>query len=136
MTNRRTVSSALVGLLLMAPVTAALAHHSFAAQYDGKKSTMIEGTVTKVEWMNPHAYFFVDVEDPKTGKVATWSCEMAAPAVLIRSGWTRNALKVGDQVSVAGSLSRDGATALSATSITLSESGKKLFTQERGAAAN
>ncbi|MDR2215586.1 MAG: hypothetical protein LBE59_07075 [Nevskiaceae bacterium] len=132
MTYRRTIPGVLAALMVMAPLGAALAHHSFAAQYDGRKTVTIEGAVTKVEWMNPHGYFFVDVVDPATGNVTSWSCEIAAPAALMRSGWTRNSLKPGDLVVVEGALARDGANALNAGNVTLAASGKKLF----GRAAN
>lgn len=116
----------------MVPLTDSAAHHSFAAQYDAATAVKIEGVVVKIEWMNPHAYFFVDVEDPATGKVQTWSAEMGAPAVLVRRGWTRNSLKVGDLVTVDGAAARDGSASLNAQSVVLTDTGERLFTRSEG----
>ena len=86
----------------------ALAHHSFAAQYDANKPITLTGKVTKVEWMNPHVYFYVDVKDDK-GAVTSWACEMGGgPNSLIRQGWTKDSLKVDDTVTVEGFLAKDG----------------------------
>jgi hypothetical protein len=101
-----------------------VAHHSFAAEFDSAKSINITGVVTKVEWMNPHVYFYVDVKDPKTGKVANWGCEMGSPNGLTRTGWTRNTLKVGMVIQVEGSQAKDGSTVANARNVTVD--GKKL----------
>ena len=101
-----------------------LAHHSFAAEFDSAKSINLTGVVTKVEWMNPHVYFYVDVKDAKTGKVANWGCEMGSPNGLTRTGWTRNTLKVGMVVQVEGSQAKDGSTVANARNVTVD--GKKL----------
>lgn len=106
------------------------AHHSFTAEYDGNQPLNLRGTVTKVEWMNPHARFYVDVVDEK-GTVATWNIELASPNSLVRNGWTRNSLKVGDQVTVKGYAARSGAKMASAASVTLAD-GRSVFA---GAAA-
>ena len=96
---------AAAGLLVSAvPV---LAHHSFAAEYDATKPVTLKGTVTKVEWMNPHARFYVDVKDEK-GARTNWNLELASPNALVRRGWTRKSLNVGDEVTVQGSLAKDG----------------------------
>src|SRR5262244_1815113 len=107
-----------------------LAHHSFAAQYDRNKPATLTGPVTKVDWINPHARFFMDVKDA-AGKVVNWEVELAAPAMLIRRGWTRNDLKVGENVTVNGSLAKDGSSLLNATNVTLSD-GKKVFAGSSG----
>jgi hypothetical protein len=107
-----------------------LAHHSFAAQYDRNKPATLTGPVTKVDWINPHARFFVDAKDA-SGKVANWEIELAAPAMLLRRGWTRNSLKVGENVTVAGSLAKDGSNLLNASTVTLSD-GKKVFAGSSG----
>jgi hypothetical protein len=113
---------ALVALVVSAgPV---LAHHSFAAEFDSASAVNLEGVVTKVEWMNPHVYFYVDVKDPKTGKVANWGCEMGSPNGLTRGGWTRSTLKVGMIVKVEGSAAKDGSTVANAKNVTVD--GKKL----------
>jgi hypothetical protein len=102
-----------------------LAHHSFAAEYDRSKSVTLKGAVTKVEWMNPHARFYVDVKDDK-GAVTNWEFELGSPNGLMRSGWTRNSLKQGDVVTVAGSLAKDGSHLANASSVTL-DNGKKVL---------
>jgi len=104
----------------------ALAHHSFAAEYDNKKPIDLTGTVTKVEWMNPHARFYLDVKDEKTGAVTNWEFELGSPNGLMRQGWTRNSMKIGDSVSVQGSLAKDGSNLANARTVKLSD-GKKLF---------
>jgi hypothetical protein len=103
----------------------ALAHHSFAAEYDNKKPVDLTGTVTKVEWMNPHARFYLDVKDD-SGKVTNWEFELGSPNGLMRQGWTRNSMKIGDSVSVQGSLAKDGSNLANARTVKLSD-GRKLF---------
>ncbi len=103
----------------------ALAHHSFAAEYDAKKPVDMTGTVTKVEWMNPHARFYIDVKDD-AGKVTNWEFELGSPNGLMRQGWTRNSLKEGDTVSVQGSLAKDGSSLANARTVKLSD-GRRLF---------
>jgi Family of unknown function (DUF6152) len=105
--------------------TPALAHHSFSAQYDGEKIVNLTGTVTKIEWQNPHVYIYVDVADDK-GVYAQWALEMGAPAVLTRTqGWTRSTLNIGDQINVEGRGARDGSNLANARTVTLT-SGEKL----------
>jgi hypothetical protein len=84
-----------------------MAHHSFAAEYDSRKTITIHGVVQKVAWMNPHAYVWVDVKD-ESGKVTTYAFESLSPNALMRGGWTRNSLKPGDEVTVDGYLAKDG----------------------------
>jgi hypothetical protein len=103
----------------------AVAHHSFAAEYDSKKPIEFSGTVTKVEWMNPHARFYVDVKDD-AGKVTNWELELGSPNGLMRQGWTRNSLKIGDVVSVQGSMAKDGANLANARTVKLAD-GRRLF---------
>ena len=110
--------------LLATSVTPASAHHSFAAEFDTGKSIDFTGVVTKVEWMNPHVYFYVDVKDPKTGKVMNWGCEMGSPNGLTRQGWTRATMKVGMVVRVEGSAAKDGSNIANARNVTVD--GKKL----------
>src|SRR5690242_21959131 len=85
------------------------AHHSFAAEYDGNKPVKLTGAVTKIDWSNPHVYFYIDVEDD-SGKVANWAFEMGAPGALKNSGWTRTSMKIGDLVTVEGTQAKDGGT--------------------------
>ena len=84
-----------------------MAHHSFAAEYDSRKTVTIHGVVQKVAWMNPHAYVWVDVKD-ENGKVTTYAFESLSPNALMRGGWTRNSLKPGDEVTVDGYLAKEG----------------------------
>ena len=114
----------LAGFLLMAALPV-LAHHSFSAEYDSNKQATLKGVVTKIEWMNPHARFYVDVKDD-SGKVVNWEFELGAPALLMRNGWTRNSMKVGDNVIIDGSLAKDGSNLANARRVTTAD-GKKLF---------
>jgi Family of unknown function (DUF6152) len=107
------------------PAFPAVAHHSFDAEYDGNKTVVLAGVVSKVEWMNPHARFYIDVKDAD-GNVTNWNLELGSPASLIRRGWTRKSLKVGDQVTVKASLAKDGSKMANARTVTLAD-GKSVF---------
>ena len=109
----------LAGLGLLAGAVPLLAHHSFAAEYDAKKPIKISGVVTKMEWMNPHARFYVDVKGPD-GKVVNWNFELGAIPVLLKQGWRKDSLKQGDQITVEGSLAKDGSNSANARSVVLS----------------
>lgn len=123
---------ATAGLLVSAlPV---FGHHSFAAEYDSTKPVELKGTVTKVEWTNPHARFYVDVKDAN-GKTINWNLELASPNVLIRSGWTRRSLKEGDEITVQGSRAKDGSYMANARAVILAN-GKKVFAGSSGGDGN
>jgi hypothetical protein len=108
-----------------------IAHHSFAAQFDRSKPATLTGPVTKLDWINPHARIFMDVKDATTGKVVNWEVELGAPAILMRSGWTRSAVKVGQSVTVNGSLAKDGSNLVNASTVLLSD-GKRVFAGSSG----
>jgi hypothetical protein len=91
----------------MAASLPVLAHHAFAAEYDDKKPVTLTGTVTRYEWVNPHSHIYLDVKD-ENGKVINWTISMGSPNGLIRQGWNRTSLKVGDTLTISGFLAKDG----------------------------
>jgi DNA/RNA endonuclease YhcR with UshA esterase domain len=116
---------ALAGAAVFLAALPVAAHHSFAAEYDADKPVTLKGVVTKVEWTNPHARFYMDVKDAD-GKVTNWNLELASPNVLRRRGWQRDSLKAGDEVTVEGSAARDGSKMANARTVTLAN-GKGVF---------
>ncbi len=121
---RAKMLSVMAGGLMLAAVPM-LAHHSFSAEYDRSKPITLKGSVTKVEWMNPHARFYVDVKDDG-GKVTNWEFELGSPNGLMRQGWTRNSLQIGAVVQVSGSRAKDGSNLVNASSVAFDD-GKKVF---------
>ena len=117
----------IAGFALLLAARPIVAHHSFAAEFDASKPFKMTGTVTKVEWMNPHTYFYIDVADEKTAKVTNWGMEMGTPNILMRNGWRRDTLKAGDMVTVDGYLAKDGSPTGNANSVVLVSTGKRLF---------
>ena len=118
-----------VSFALLISAGRALAHHSFAAEYDRAKTITLTGTVTKIEWMNPHVYFYMDVKD-QDGKVKNWSLELGNPAGLYRRGWKKEALKIGGTATIEGSMAKDGSLRVNASTVTLE--GKRLFAGSSG----
>ena len=129
---RKTISSFVIaaGFVLTSSAPPADAHHSFAAQFDRSKPITLTGPVTKLDWINPHARIFVDAKDA-SGKTVNWEIELGAPAILLRNGWTRNAIKIGETVTVNGSLAKDGSNLANASNVTLAN-GKRVFAGSSG----
>jgi len=122
----KTISLRVVFLMLVSAVSA-YAHHSFAAEFDASKPVKITGSVTKVEWQNPHVWFYIDVKDASSGKTVNWGIEMGSPNGLMRIGWDRKAMKTGDVVTVEGSRAKDESNNVNARAVTLASTGKRLF---------
>ena len=115
----------LIAVLAVLSATSAFAHHSFEAEFDKNKTVVLTGTVTKVDWMNPHIYIHLDAKD-ETGKSASWACEGGNPGSLMRNGWKRNSLKPGDQIVIDGYRAKDGTNTCNGRSVKLAD-GTKLF---------
>ena len=120
----------IVSIGLVAAAVPVFGHHSFAAQYDRTKAITLKGTVTKVEWMNPHIYFYVDVKDD-ANHVTNWAIEGGAPSMLYRNGWRIDSLKVGDKVTIDGWLAKDGSNLANMRTVTLAD-GKTVFGASSG----
>jgi len=115
---------AIAGLVLLAAELPVFAHHSGAAEFDVNKSIELSGVITKLEWTNPHAHFYMDVTD-SNGKVANWNLELASPNVLRRLGWNREIFKTGETVTVFCAQAKDGSNLASARTVTLPD-GRKM----------
>ena len=111
----------ILGLVL---TTSLLAHHSFSAEYDSSKPVKVTGYVTRIDWQNPHVYFYIDVKNRETGRVENWAFEMGAPTAIARQGWTKTTIKVGDEVTVEGTRAKTGGFHANARSVFMG--GKKL----------
>jgi hypothetical protein len=122
---RTRLAIAVCGVLLAASARV-LAHHSFTAEFDADKPVKMTGTVTKVEWTNPHTWFFLDVKNPD-GSVSNWGFEMPGPAQLLRQGLRRDSMKVGDMLTVDAKRARDDSNNANAQTIIVASTGKQLF---------
>jgi len=124
---------AMGALLLSAMAAPALAHHSFAAEFDASRPVKLEGTVTKMDWINPHSWIHIDVTTP-AGEVQKWMVEGGAPNALLRRGWNRNSLPVGTKILVQGFQAKDGSFRANGRDITFAD-GSKLFVGSSGTGA-
>ncbi len=105
----------------------AYAHHSFPAQYDESNPIELTGTVTKVEWTNPHIFIYIDVADEESGEILNWALELGGPNSLLRLGWKRDSLQAGDVITIDGALARDGSPLVAAETITLTATGQRML---------
>ncbi len=133
MRTKLAVVTAIVGLFTMGRALPLSAHHAFAAEFDAKKPVKFEGTITKMQWTNPHVWFYIDVKMPD-GKIENWAFEAGTPNVLFRRGFTKNSLQTGTKVIVDGYQSKDGSHRANGRDITLAD-GKKLFVGSTGTGA-
>jgi hypothetical protein len=125
MSTRLVVGVVNLAALLITAVPV-VAHHSFAAEYDASKPIKLVGTVTKIEWTNPHCFFYIDVKS-ESGKVDTWALELGNPNALLRNGWTPKSVKIGDEVTVEGTRAKDGSLLGNARTMMLNSTGQRLF---------
>jgi hypothetical protein len=122
--RRTTLAVLTMGLGLLIGAAPAAGHHAFSAEFDSAKQVEKRGYVTKVEWTNPHVWFYINVKDEKTGKVSNWGFEMGPPHGLQARGWTRDLMKIGDEVIVTGSAAKNGSNRGNARSVILAKTGK------------
>ena len=130
---RTKLSLMIAGLGLLLAAVPVLAHHSFAAEFDAKKPVKLTGPVTKMEWINPHAWIYIDVKNTD-GTVTNWMVEAGAPNALLRRGWTKNSLLPGTEIVIEGYQAKDGANRANGRDITFKD-GKKLFVGSQGTGA-
>jgi Family of unknown function (DUF6152) len=130
---RKTLSVAVAVAGVLLAVAPAWAHHSFSAEYDAKKQVRLEGVVTEMEWINPHAWIHIDVTGPD-GKVTSWMVEGGSPNILLRRGFTKNSLEKGQKITVDGFQAKDGSNRANGSNITYPD-GKKLFLGSSGTGA-
>ena len=130
---RRTVAVIVAGMGLLMAAAPAMAHHAFAAEFDAKKPIKLQGTVTKMEWINPHAWIHIDVKKPD-GKIESWMIEGGTPNTLLRRGFTKNSLLPGTEIMVDGYQAKDGSMRANGRDLTLPD-GKKLFMGSSGTGA-
>ena len=124
--NRISISRLSCVLLALALAAPAMAHHSFISQFDPDQPITMTGVVTRIDWMNPHVYFYIDVKDEETGAVENWGFEMGPPHMLQARGWKRNSMAIGDVLEVHATRARDGSNTANARRVTLTSTGEVL----------
>ena len=128
--QRIVLSSIVITGLLLAGMPA-LAHHAFATEFDVQKPITVKGIVTKIDWANPHVWFYINVKTD-SGLIENWGFEMGGPNSLRSSGWTRETMKIGDEVIIEGSLAKNGSHNVNAKNVTMASTGKKLGAASSG----
>ncbi|HLH29798.1 MAG TPA: DUF6152 family protein [Terriglobia bacterium] len=121
---KRIVLALMIVSTILGTGVSLMAHHSFAAEFDSAKQVKMTGVVTKIDWTNPHVWFYLDVKD-ESGKITNWGFEMGPPHMLQAGGWTRTTMKLGDIVSVQGSMAKNGSNRVNARNVTTPD-GKKM----------
>jgi hypothetical protein len=129
---RAHILGGLIAASLLLAAGTAVAHHSFAAEFDANKPITLKGIVTKIEWTNPHVWFYVNVKDEKTGEVTNWGAEMGPPHLLQRRGWRRDTLKIGEEVTFSGSLAKNGSKRVNARQVLTASGGRPGETLDAG----
>ena len=124
--SAKATSIGLVAICLAAAMPAG-GHHSFPAQYDASQTVTLTGTVTRVEWTNPHIFIYIDVTDEESGDVVSWALELGGPNALLRLGWKRDSIGSDDVITVEGSLARDGSPLANATTIVMTATGQRML---------
>jgi uncharacterized protein DUF6152 len=123
---QRIVASLILICALLLPAMPTLAHHAFATEFDAQKPVSMKGIVTKIDWVNPHVWFYINVKKDD-GAIENWGFEMGGPNSLRTSGWTKDTMKIGDEVIVEGSLAKNGSRNVNAKNVTMASTGKKLL---------
>jgi len=123
---QRTIASLILICTMLLPAMPAVAHHAFATEFDAQKPVTMKGVVTKIDWANPHVWFYINVKKDD-GTIENWGFEMGGPNSLRTSGWTKETMKIGDEVVVEGSLAKNGSRNVNAKNVTMASTGKKLL---------
>ena len=124
--RQRIAGCVIVASCVLLAGAALVAHHAFDTEFDANKPVTLRGIVTKVEWTNPHVWFYLNVKNAKTGEMENWGFEMGGPNGLQREGWSRNTIKIGEELVVDGFLARNGSRNVNSKNVTIAKTGQKL----------